>query len=78
MKRFTFKRTLHTWGHSTEVEKGYRPYFFGSPLDYIIMKDEFQGDWSVYEMSGEGKHVCGGLTYKEAKESFQYFFITEA
>ena len=75
MQKITFKRGAHMWEHSTEEEKGYIPHLNGSPLPYIAIKCDSLGDWSVWSKTGEGVHVCGGLTYAETKESFTNFYL---
>lgn len=75
MQKITFKRGGHMWEHSTEEEKGYIPHFNGLSLPYIVMKCDSLGDWSVWSKNGEGEHVCGGLTYAEAKDSFTRYYL---
>jgi hypothetical protein len=78
MGTFKFKRTLHVWEWDTDKEpqKGYQPYYEGEALPYLIQYDDFLKDWSVWKMEGKGDHVCGGLTYAEAKEAFSYYYQT--
>lgn len=73
MKGLTFKRGTHFYEWSTEAEKGYIPHLDGVKLSYIITKCDTLNDWGVWSLWGEGDHVCGGLTLKEAKESFTKF-----
>lgn len=71
--KYTFKRTEKRYNWSDEAHKGYTPYLNGEELPYFIDSCPSIGDWSVWEADGDGAHVCGGLTYKEAKESFKYY-----
>jgi hypothetical protein len=73
MEGLKFKRGTHSYSWSTEAEKGYIPHLNGRALPYIITKCDTLQDWGVWSFWGEGEHVCGGLTLKEAKESFTIF-----
>ena len=75
--KYTFKRTELRYEWSEDTHKGYTPYVNGEKLPYFIDSSPELGDWSVWEAEGEGRHVCGGLTYAEAKESFKYYHSTK-
>lgn len=75
--KFTFKRKEQVYNWSEESHKGYAPYVNGEELEYFIDRSPEVGDWSVWEANGEGRHVCGGLSYAEAKESFIYYYTTK-
>ena len=77
MEGLTFKRGTHSYTWSTEAEKGYIPHLNGRELPYIIIKCDALKDWGVWTKSGGGDHVCGGLTLKEAKESFTNFITNK-
>ena len=75
--KYTFKRTQKRYDWSEDVYKGYTPYLNNFELPYFIDSSPELGDWSVWEADGEGRHVCGGLTYAEAKESFKTYYTAK-
>lgn len=78
MDTIKFKRALHLWEWDEDAQKGYRPYYGGVELPYFIQYDDFLKDWSVWRTDDNaGAHVCGGLTYGEAKESFTNYYLTK-
>ena len=75
--KYTFKRTEKRYEWSDEAHKGYTPYLNNFELPYFIDSCPNIGDWSVWEADGDGAHVCGGLTFKEAKESFKTYYTAK-
>jgi hypothetical protein len=73
MKGLAFIPSSHKWAWSDEEVKGYVPYLKGRELRYIILKCDVLKDWGVWSIYGQGDYICGGLTLKEAKESFTKF-----
>lgn len=77
MDVITFKRGSYSYEWSTAPEFGYIPHINGEALPYIITKCETLKDWGCWSKWGEGKHVCGGLTLKEAKETFTNYITSK-
>ena len=72
--KYTFKRTTLTAWNGDE-HKGYTPHLDGEALPYFIDTCPYVGDWSVWEQeTAEGHHICGGLTFADAKQQFIKYY----